>query len=370
MEPGKFGFIVHPTNLDHIHRHYPVTRWLPDTWVEALTARLPARHVSHVTGIETPYNRAEGWFVGVVLTPRQMIQLPERYVIDKIVAAARLAERQGAKVIGLGAHTAIVGDGGREIAARCSAAITTGNSLTVAAALDGARQGAVRMGIDLEQAEFAIVGATGSIGSACARILARSQRRLTLVGRNVEKLQRLARGIAGESGLAPSISTDVGASLPRADVVIAVSSAADAIIEPEHLKPGAVVLDVAQPRDVDERVAQVRDDVLVIDGGIIRLPGRPQFNLDFGVPSGHSLACMAETILLALENRYEPFTLGPDVSVEQVDEITRLARKHGFEVAGIRSFHRAIDEGAFARIRQNAARRRARPRSQVGLVRS
>lgn len=373
MQPGKFGFIVHPTNLAknlaEIHRHYPVTRLLPDAWIEALTARLPARLVAHVTGIETPYNRAEGWFTAVVLTARQMLRLPERFVIDKIVAAARLAERQGARVIGLGAYTAIVGDGGREIARRCSAAITTGNSLTVAAALEGARQGAARMGIDPEQAEFAVVGATGSIGSACARILARQHRRLTLIGRDVERLQGLARAIAAEGGVAPGISTDIAAALPRADVVIAVSSAADAIIEPEHLKPGAVVCDVALPRDVDERVGKVRDDVLIIDGGIIRLPGRPEFNLDFGAPPGHSLACMAETILLALENRYEPFTLGRDVSVEQVDEITRLARKHGFEVAGIRSFHRAVDETAFARIRQNADRRRARLRSQVGMAR-
>lgn len=357
MEPGRFGFVVHPTHLENIHRHFGFTRLLPERWIEALMRYMPIQRVAHATGIESPHNRAEGWFVGVPLTPRQMMSLPRSFVVGRVVAAARVAERLGARIVGLGAYTAIVGDGGLEVARRCRVAITTGNSYTVAAALEGARIGAARMGHDFQRAEVAIVGASGSIGSACARILAREVRHLTLIGRSEEKLESVARVVTVETGLVPRISTDIRRALPRADVVIAVSSAVDAIIEPADLKPGAVVCDVALPRDVDQRVAEARDDVLVMDGGVILLPGRPALNFEFGCPPGQSLACMAETMLLALENRYEPFTLGRDVSVEQVDEITALARKHGFTVAGIRSFHRAVDESAFARIRQNALRR-------------
>lgn len=359
MEIGKFGFIVHPTEMSYLYRKWPVLRYLPEPVIDAIVRLVPPVDVAHATGIESQHNRAEGWFYGVPLSAKQMMQMPAPVVLRKIIAAVRRAERAGAKVVGLGAFTKVVGDAGITVAHNSRVAITTGNSYTVAAALEGAKEGARRMGTDFDRAEVAVVGANGSIGAACARILAREARYLTLVGRSEEKLESLARQIVRESGLTPRISTDIAQSLPRADVVIAVSSAVDAIIQPEHLKPGSVVCDVAQPRDVDERVAAERDDVLVMDGGVISIPGAPDFGFDFGFPAGTAMACMAETMLLALENRYESFSLGRDLSVEQIDEISRLAKKHDFRVAGIRSFHRTVDDQVFDRIRANAVRRRA-----------
>ena len=45
-------------------------------------------------------------------------------------------------------------------------------------------------------------------------------------------------------------------------------------------------------------------------------------------------------MILALEQRYESFTLGRDLTVAQVEEISKLADKHGFKLAGFRSFER------------------------------
>ncbi|HHW92849.1 MAG TPA: shikimate dehydrogenase, partial [Firmicutes bacterium] len=90
------------------------------------------------------------------------------------------------------------------------------------------------------------------------------------------------------------------------------------------------------------RVARERDDVLVIEGGVVKVPAGTEFNFNFGFPPGTAYACMAETMLLALEGRYECFSLGRDITVAQVDEISRIAEKHGFELAGLRSFERAL----------------------------
>jgi predicted amino acid dehydrogenase len=76
----------------------------------------------------------------------------------------------------------------------------------------------------------------------------------------------------------------------------------------------------------------------------------------FGFPQGTAYACMSETIALALEGRYESFTLGKDVSLEQVDEITALCRKHGFRIDGYRSFERAVTDEEIDRMRTNAGR--------------
>jgi hypothetical protein len=67
---------------------------------------------------------------------------------------------------------------------------------------------------------------------------------------------------------------------------------------------------------------------------------------------------MSETMLMALEGTYEPFTLGRDLTVEQVQRIGDIAKKHGFKLAGFRSFEKAVDEATIARVRDTANRKR------------
>jgi len=326
---------------------------------------MPPVVVSRITGVRSEHAAAEGWFVGCTLTSRQLLELPVAAATRKIIRTGRIAERLGARIIGLGAFTSVVGDAGISVARALDIAVTTGNSYTVATALEGARLAADLMGHPVDRSEVAIVGATGSIGAACARILAREARYLTLVGRSAERLERLAEAVRREYGLACRTSTDLKESLRRADVIVSVSSAVEAIIDADDLKPGAVVCDVARPRDVSRQVAERRDDVLVIDGGVVEVPGEVDFGINFGFPPGTAMACMAETMILALERRYENFTLGRELTVQQVDEISALARKHGFRLAGFRSFERALSEDAIEAVRRRALARVA-GRAEVG----
>jgi len=115
--------------------------------------------------------------------------------------------------------------------------------------------------------------------------------------------------------------------------VLSATSAAKPIIQPQHLKHGAVVCDVVLPRDVSLRVARERDDVLLIEGGWVDVPGEVDFGFDFGLPPGKAYACMAEAMVLALEGRCESYSLGRQIRAEQVCEIAQLARKHGFRLS-------------------------------------
>lgn len=350
----SFAFVIHPLDARDVARKFPFTRFLPDRVVEGALKYLPTMKVAHITGVRSPYAEAEGWFVSCPLTARQLLTLPDGYVVEKIVCAGRLAERLGAKILGLGAFTKVAGDAGISVAKRLNIPVTTGNSYTVATAVEGTKEAARLMGHDLREASVAVVGATGSIGRVCAELLSREARVLTLVGRNVHKLEPVADQILYRSGLAAKISTDVRTALKDADVVITVTSALDTVIEPEYLKPGAVVCDVARPRDVSRRVATERPDVLVIEGGVVAVPGDVNFNFNFGFPPKTAYACMVETMILALERRYESFTLGRDLTAEKVEEIAALAKKHGFKLAGFRSFEKAIDAGAIERIKDAA----------------
>ncbi len=361
----QFAFIIHPIDARRdVARKYPIAQYMPVPLIEWYIKRKDPMMVAEIKGIRSiTGEEAQGWFIGCPLTPRQMLSLPIGFVSQKLQQCGEIAQSLGAGILGLGAFTSIVGDGGITMAKSLPGlAITTGNSYTVATALEGAKQGAEMMGHALHDARVAVVGANGSIGATCAEVMAREAAELTLIGRDVARLANLAQRL-GESGHAAiHTCTDVAAGLRDADIVITVTSAVDAVILPEHIKRGAVVCDVARPRDVSVRVARERDDVLVIEGGLVAVPGemrlplagKPGKEFSFGFPPGTAYACMSETMALALEGRYESFTLGKEVSVAQVDEISRIAEKHGFQLAGFRSFERAIDAAAIDRIRHKA----------------
>ena len=214
------------------------------------------------------------------------------------------------------------------------------------------REAAREMGHDLKKSSVVIIGATGAIGRVCATILAGEARNMTLVARNERKLEELAARILYDTGLAVKITSDTQKALRGGDIIITVTSAVDTVIEPEDIKAGAVICDVARPRDVSKRVAEVRKDVLVIEGGVVEVPGDVNFNFNFGFPPGTAYACMAETMILALEKRYESYTLGRDLTVKQVEEISVLAKKHGFKLGGFRSFGKAVTSKEIEEIKQ------------------
>lgn len=355
-----FGFILHPLDARRdVARRYPLAKYIPLKLIEYLLRLQKPQVLSEIKGIRSLTGaETRGWFLGVPLTPQMMRDLPLEFVYERILQACVLAKEQGVKVVGLGAFTAVVGDGGITINQRSPIPVTTGNSYTVATAVQGALKAADLMGIDTKRATLAVVGATGSIGRTCALLLAPSFARVILVGRDLARTKRVAEEVKG----VPSVNI---ADISQADVVITVTSAETAIIQPEHLKIGAVVCDVARPRDVSQRVAMERPDVLVLEGGIVEVPGEVDFGFDFGFPPRMAYACMAETMILALENRPEPFTLGKRVSVQQVEEIQRLAEKHGFRLAGFRSFEKPVSEETIQRVRALAECRRSSKHTQT-----
>ena len=188
----------------------------------------------------------------------------------------------------------------------------------------------------------------------CVRLLAEETLAVRLIGRDEPRLAELAASVDGKAEV--TYTTDAASGLREADIVIAVTSGVDTVVPGDALKPGAVVCDVARPRDVSQKVAKERPDVLVIEGGAVEVPGPVDFHFNFGFPPRTAYAWMAETMLLALEERYESFTLGRDLTVEQVREMGALAEKHGFKLAGFRSFEHQVTDEYIEGVRKAAGR--------------
>ncbi len=360
----NFAFVIHPIEpKKDVARKFPLlAKILPVPAIHFLSRFFPPLYISHITGCRSAHTgqEIEGWFVACPYTPQAMLRLKPETVYKKIIQTGRLAERLGARILGLGAFTSVVGDGGITIARALDIPVTTGNSYTVHIAVEAVREGAREMGISLPSATAAVVGASGSIGSVCAQLLARDVGELVLIGRTPAHLDRVRELAQAQGAAQVRVATDLSP-LPQADLILTVTSAARPIIHPHHLKSGAVVCDVARPRDVSRQVVTQRDDVLVIEGGMVEVPGPIDFHFDFGFPPGKAYACMAETMVLALEGRYQDYTVGKQIRLEQVNEIAQLARKHGFRLAGLRSFERAVTQEQIQRIRDNAQRARVRP---------
>ncbi|MGE5576748.1 MAG: SDR family NAD(P)-dependent oxidoreductase [Syntrophothermus sp.] len=362
---NKFAFLVHPLKPQDITKKVKILGKLPDKTIEGILAMWPPFKAGHATGIRSKTGaEIEGWFIALPRTPRQLMEMPVEKAYREIIQAGRLAERLGAQIFGLGAFTKVVGDAGVTVARNLSIPVTTGNSYTAYTSIEGARVAAQKMGIDFKTAKVAVIGATGAIGSVISRILAKDGiSHLTLVAREQEKLEALAKVIRAQgdphesSNLNVAVSTDINRAVSEADVVFTVTSAIGGLIDPQYLKPGAVLCDAARPRNVAKEVVEKRKDVLVIEGGVVEMPGKEATaGMNIGLPPKMVLACMAETMVLTLEGRFESYTLGRDLDMEKVEETGRLAAKHGFKLGGLRSFDAQLSEEDIARVKESARR--------------
>ncbi|MCB8985235.1 MAG: serine carboxypeptidase [Ardenticatenaceae bacterium] len=365
---NRFAFVIHPLNIKFIHNdpRFLWTRFLPDKLVETVAAYMPPIYISRITGGQSPTTgqKIEGYLFSLAATPREMMRHGERFTYGRLNQAARMAERKGARIMGLGAFTSVVGDAGITVAHESDIAITSGNSLTVSATLEAAKQAVIKMGRqDLTKGKVMIIGATGSIGSICSRLLAQAIFDVVLVSIEPERLIDLKRTIQEETpGAHVTIATRADGLLGDCDLIVTATSAfGQRIVDVSQCKPGAVVCDVARPPDINKAEADLRPDVLVIESGEVLIPGDIDFGYNIGLPPKTAYACLAETALLAMEGRFEDYTLGRNITIERVKEIYRLFKKHEFQIAGLRSFDEYVTDEFVAEKRKLADEYRADP---------
>lgn len=370
---SRFAFVIHPLTQEYLRTVEPlntIAQVAPPVAMDALEkalAYIPPFLYSHVTGIRSPTGaEAEGWLITVGGTPKELLAHRPEFTYGRLLAAAETARKLGAQVMGLGAFTKVVGDAGVTVAKRAPLPVTTGNSYSASGALWAAREAVERLGIAEvdEQGRLTgkamVVGATGSIGSVCARLLALSSDELWLVSPETAKLLALKRDLEQQ---APRAEIHVAATpdghLGDMDVIVtATSGAGKRVLDIMQVKPGCVITDVARPLDLSAEDVAKRPDVLVVESGEIELPGQVRMK-PIGLPPGVVYACLAETVVLALEGRFETFTVGRNIEWEKVKEIYKLGLKHGMKLATISGINGVYTDAQIARIRALALQRRA-----------
>ncbi|KYG66036.1 dehydrogenase [Bdellovibrio bacteriovorus] len=369
-----FAFVVHALSHDDFLRvpGLSLLKHMPKEWnnrFDRVASNAPAfvwGHVKHIMSKETG-QEINGIIYTLPATPKVLKESDPEEIYQKIQGLCYDAANRGAKMIGLGAYTKIVGDQGITINQNSPIPVTTGNSLSAAATLWALRDVVIKMNLlkispesGLVDGMAMVVGATGSIGQVSAKLLSMVFNRLTLVAPRMNRLLELRAEI---EKISPNckviVSTDANELAGEADAVVTATSAFDhKIIDVMRLKPGAVVCDCSRPLDFDKDDAKKRPDVLIIESGEVVLPGPVELTCDLGLPGKTVYACLAETALLTMEKRYEPFTMGRDIEWDKVKQIYKMARRHGVELAAIQGHMGIITDREIELTRQLALSKR------------
>jgi predicted amino acid dehydrogenase len=365
-------------------------RWIA-SWSERHYEPGVAYHLPKICSQAGGY--AEGWLIAIPLTPNQMMHLKPHDRRELMGRCIEIAKELDVDMLGLGAFTSIVTRNGVDIAG-CGVNITTGNSLTAMAAAESLKLAARQRGRELAHAQVGIVGAAGSVGRLACKALAMDCGRLTLFGNpaNPSSMQKL-KAVAGEiyvdavrelvhgrtSGVAAALlpvlrdlsdpyraalaeegaqrfsrfydvvveaaqsrdvqcpihmSVDPGRDLPKMQFLISATSHGSAFIDVGLLAPSAVVCDAARPADVLVDVRESRPDVFVYEGGLVALPEKISFGRRnvIGCEPGINLACLSETMVLAMSGVRRDYSIGTEPSFVEAREVLRLAEHHGFRI--------------------------------------
>ncbi len=304
--------------------------------IDKILPHLPPYKMSYVDQFcSVADKKTNGWIITLPLLPTHFATKNENFLIKKILSGCKLAKRLGADIVGLAAFTSVVGDEGAVVSKYTDIAITSGNTYSSCLAIDGLLKAAERLSINLEEAHLSIIGATGDIGSICTKVLAQYFKNITLVGRDKNKLETFAKTIT--SGKNILVDTNVKHCVQNSDLILCVASSVFPLFDVKDLKSGAVVCDVSVPPAVLKTKENFRSDVLIFDGGKAKVNLQKNcYNKEWKLlfPDNVIFGCLAETILLALDEKIENFSVGRgSITIDKIETISRIASRHGFEIA-------------------------------------
>jgi len=288
-----FAFLVHPLTARYVSRVIHWTRPLPGFLIERL---MKLRKPFEI--MEFSLKGVKGFFIGCPLTSKQLITLDKRFVLKRLMQSCNVAERLGAKIISLGAFSAIASNHGLDLVNKVDVGLTTGRAYTVYVIMEQAKPYIRRDSV------VGVVGAKGAIGSVVSELSSN------------HKLIKITRENFND--------------VYKVDVVISATSSLNEIIDARKLKKNCIVIDASKPSSISEKSG--RKDITIIKGGLVKLPEPVDFGFDFDCPKDVVYACMAEPMILAMAGKFENFCLGNKIPLEKIQEIGKLGKKFGFSI--------------------------------------
>ncbi|MBU1090464.1 MAG: NAD(P)-binding domain-containing protein [Candidatus Omnitrophica bacterium] len=344
-----FGIIGHLYNFNHLDKCLkmlnPSFKMPSREFIGQLFNITPSFKLYDIVDFKSRTGQSvNGCFIVATFIP-DMMERDIWSIFSKVVRGCKIAEKHGVGIVSLGGFTSIVAERiGIQITEEVDVPVTSGNTFTAAMVIDGVVKASMLLEIDLGAAKVAIIGGTGDIGSGCARVLVSKVNQLIITGRTKSNLKRLGKELSKERKAKIIATTDNEKAVKDADIIIAAASATSSILQIDWFKPGAIICDVGYPKNISYSQTN-REDILIFSGGLTKAPTPIKFPIDIGLPAADTIyGCFAESIILALEKRFEKFSFGRgNITAAKIEEIRNLGIKHGFEVSDFYWGNRLVD---------------------------
>ncbi len=323
--------------------------------VKEILPWIPPRAICKVDVDSLTGSSSHGCYIDCFLPPDELDTRYLRANLARVKDAASCAIRLGAKIVSLGGFSSILIEGNfAHLPSGAETAFTTGNTLTVSFIVRGLMRMCALERRDLTDATVLIIGATGDVGSGCARCLAPLVSRLLLRARNKERLSTLAAQLQRD-GCRVALASDGQPFNCPADIVICAASLPSPTFVLNGIAPDAIICDAGYPKNLAPLCAP---KAKVFHGGMGQVTGDLRLSPDLnGILNRHPFpnvahGCLLEGMALALENRFEPFSQGRGfITRDSVAEMERIADRHGilpaplFNQAGPLAVPRTEDQG-------------------------
>lgn len=336
---------------------------LPDEDIREIFPWIPPRAVCHVEVASSTGAKARGLYIDSFIPPDRLDAANIHDNLARVRAAAAYAINAGARIVSLGGFSSILIEGNfDQLPDRRQTVFTTGNTLTVAFIVQGVRKMCALQARDLCNSTLLVVGATGDVGSGCARCLAPYVQRIVLCARNAERLRNLAAELE-HGGAKVEVTSHLDHLASPADIVICAASLASPSLLLGNIAPDALICDAGYPKNLHPDA--IASGCTVFFGGLGQISGGLSFVPDFGgILNRHPFpdvahGCLLEGMALALDRRFEPFSQGRGgITPQRVEAIQTIAARHGIHLAPLYNSEGPLKH-RFASLRTQAPERLA-----------
>lgn len=365
MRNNIAGMIFHPPSMnildEAVLEFFPFVKKIyekiPLVKKKEMLLKIPSFKYFYIPDIISAVGKRVGLYGFMLpMLPEQMVTGKKEMVIKKILNLIDKAQKLGVRIITLGSFSSVVTDQGRDLEKHTSIAITSGNSYTSSLCINAIFNLCKKLEIDLKDISIGVIGATGDIGSICAKIFSREVGRLVLCSRTIKEHDKTVLEIRNNSVAKVVVCDDPKKAVADVDIIICATSAFTTLFCSEDIPSGCIVCDLSMPPNVAKNILSDRNDVIAFEGGRAKMPGFHDINNRVWknlFPYNSIYGCLAESLILALEGRYENYSIGRGaLSEKKVAEIYDLGKKYGFDVADFSCFGYFYKEEDFDRFRQ------------------
>ena len=314
----KLAYILFPKDIEHLKNLLPIGKIMPVTLAKMFIKDFSPFRISSLDKTYALDGSQIRKYTVVCPIIDSNISGDQDLVV-RFIEAMRLIKETGADIVGLERNVPFIIKNIKHLNKKNRVPISCGDALGAWSVFEAIFRTVKVKNLSLRNLNVAIIGADMPIGNLLARKLAGLVSRITLCGKNSDKLGQL-KNLMPELGPAKTVIKDNSLDTARGnDIVILTKPVVDSVLA--EIKPQAIVCGISLPADMVKKIKKY-PEIIFVEAGLIKLPGSDEI-VDFS---------LAETMLLVLEDGFSNFLPSDNINLDNLEDVADMATRHGFEV--------------------------------------